>query len=247
MSALGTHTPQQWAHDFLTEGRFPVTVENLRAVVSWEFAESGNPPNAAKYNPLNTTQRMPGSWDFNWNGGYPVQNYPDYQTGITANAHVIRNGYYPHVVAALEAGHDAQAVVNAIVLSPWGTRHITLIGAAPVPTPTPKPVPVHRNAEEHIVFYLPGQSATTWRPIGVSCLNGTIFVWNATANPFKEGKLTPFGDAHVLTDLGLASGETIVGVSDRTPTGTQCPPAAPIEFTTNLHGSGQPRHILHRR
>lgn len=143
MSSISPHTAEEWARDFLAQAGFVITPDNLRAVVSWEYAESGVPPNAAKFNPLNTTQKMPGSWDFNYNGGYPVQNYPDYRTGIVANAKVIHNGYYPNVVAALTAGNDAQAVVDAVVASPWGTHHIRLIGSAPVPPapPPPRPAP----------------------------------------------------------------------------------------------------------
>jgi hypothetical protein len=135
VSSISPYTPAQWAKDFLDAAVLPVTAENVRAVVSWIRAESGDPPNAARFNPLNTTERMPGSWNYNYNGGYPVQNYGDYQTGIRANAIVLRNGRYPQVVAALQRGNDAEAVINAVVVSPWGTRHIVLV--PPIVSPLP--------------------------------------------------------------------------------------------------------------
>lgn len=158
--ALPGFTAEQWAVSFLLQAGFPTTPENIRAVVSWEYAESGVPPSAAMWNPLNTTQKMPGSTNFNYNGGYPVQNYTSYVQGVQANAKVIHNGYYPNVVAALNAGNDAQAVVDAVVVSPWGTHHITLVGSAPLPTP-PKP----RPAPEVLLTTVPGPKGGWVRPV----------------------------------------------------------------------------------
>jgi hypothetical protein len=105
---------EQWAHDFLTRLGMPVTSENVRAVVAWEKAEGTR----AQYNPLATTQGMPGATRFNSVG---VKNYLSYDDGIAANIKAITNGRYENVLAALRAGNSAEAVAQAIAASPWGT------------------------------------------------------------------------------------------------------------------------------
>lgn len=118
-SGAGTATTpatdrEQWAHDFLTRLGMPVTSENVRAVVAWEKAEGTR----AQYNPLATTQGMPGATRFNSVG---VKNYLSYDDGIAANIKAITNGRYENVLAALRAGNSAEAVAQAIAASPWGT------------------------------------------------------------------------------------------------------------------------------
>lgn len=158
--SLPGHTPEEWAADFLRAAGFPVTPSNLQVVVSWEYAESGG--GGARFNPLNTTQTgYPGETPFNDNNGHPVMNYTRYEDGIASNAKVIHNGYYPAVVAALRAGNDAQAVVNAIVVSPWGTRHIQLRGGPiDVPNAKPAPAPIHK---ERSMVIVPGNGAPPGR------------------------------------------------------------------------------------
>ena len=132
--SLGGGSPFIWAHDWLVEAQFPTTPENVRAVVSWEYAESGG--GGGMWNPLNTTQGgFAGETDLNSVG---VKNYVQRSDGLEANAHVIHNGLYPIVVAQLGFGVSAQAIVDAIVASPWGTKHIQLIPPiVPPPAPTP--------------------------------------------------------------------------------------------------------------
>ena len=109
-----TTNQEQWAHDFLTQLGMPVTSENVRAMVAWEQAEGTR----AQYNPLATTQNMPGATKFNSVG---VKNFESYQDGLTANIKAITNGRYSNILAALQAGNDAGAVAQAIANSPWGT------------------------------------------------------------------------------------------------------------------------------
>ena len=45
--------------------RLPVTADNVAAITAWEMAEGGHWYNTAYYNPLNTTQSMPGATVFN--------------------------------------------------------------------------------------------------------------------------------------------------------------------------------------
>jgi hypothetical protein len=113
---------QQWAQAFLSAAGEPQTPCNVAAVTAWEVAEGGGVTNDAAYNPLNTTEREPGSWPVNSIG---VQAYPSYAEGLQANVTVIQNGLYGGILAALQQGGDAQAVADAVAASPWGTEPFT--------------------------------------------------------------------------------------------------------------------------
>lgn len=157
--SLGGRSPDQWALDFLAAARFPATPANVQAVVSWEYAESG--AGGGMFNPLNTTQGgYPGETDFNSVG---VKNYVRYQDGIDANAKVIHNGYYAHVVDLFGVGNDARATCDAITRSPWGTGYIALRGA-PAPVPIVLEVDVVLVGSPHRPT-IPGRSpAAVWDP-----------------------------------------------------------------------------------
>jgi hypothetical protein len=104
-----------WARDFLSKLGMPITSENVKAVTAWEQAEGTK----ASFNPLATTQSgFSGETRFNSVG---VKNYATYQDGIDANVHALTNGRYANILAALQAGHNATAVAQAIKDSPWGT------------------------------------------------------------------------------------------------------------------------------
>ncbi len=115
----GQYTPQTWAPAFLRKAGLPETACDQAAVVAWIGAEGSNP---AWFNLLDSTLAMPGSHAINSIG---VQAYTSWRQGLRANAATIRNGYYPGVLAALEAGGDAQAVADAVAQSPWGTQSFT--------------------------------------------------------------------------------------------------------------------------
>jgi hypothetical protein len=110
------YTSASWARALLKAGGWPVTGCNVGAVEGWQRAEGSNPD---WRNPLDTTQREPGSHAINHVG---VQSYPSWQTGFAATLTTLRNGYYPRVLTALAAGDDAQAVANEVAASPWGTE-----------------------------------------------------------------------------------------------------------------------------
>jgi hypothetical protein len=105
---------EKWANDFLTRLNLPVTGENVRLMVAWQQAEGTR----AQFNPLATTQNMPGASRFNSVG---VKNFASYDDGITANARALTNGRYENVLAALRRGDSAVATAQAIAASPWGT------------------------------------------------------------------------------------------------------------------------------
>ena len=114
----GPVTPSSWAQALLSRLEVPASPENLRAIVAWEQAEGGHWRNDARFNPLDTTRREPGSWPINAVG---VQAYPSWDEGLTATVSTLRNGLYGGIVAALRAGDCAACVAGAVASSPWGT------------------------------------------------------------------------------------------------------------------------------
>jgi hypothetical protein len=113
-AGAATNDREKWAHDFLTQLGMPVTTENVKLMVAWQKAEGTR----AQFNPLATTQNMPGATRFNSVG---VKNFATYDDGITANIKAITNGRYENVLAALRKGDSAVATANAIAAGPWGT------------------------------------------------------------------------------------------------------------------------------
>jgi hypothetical protein len=113
-----TYTPSLWAAALLSAGGWPQTSCNLAAVTAWENAEGGNWANAARFNPLDTTQPEPGSTGIN---SVNVQAYPSWQAGFTATLATLGNGNYGPILSALRSGTSAQAVTDAVAASPWGT------------------------------------------------------------------------------------------------------------------------------
>lgn len=116
---------EQWARTLLQSLGYRQTNANVTAMLAWMNAEGGNWNNSATYNPLNTTQRMSGSHSMNSVG---VQAYTSWQQGLQATVKTLRNGYYGSILSALKAGASAQAVANAVVSSPWGTKNISVSG-----------------------------------------------------------------------------------------------------------------------
>ena len=107
--------------ELLTMGGYPVTKDNLNGFMKWESCEG----TSADYNPLATTLKMPGSTDFNDNGGVPVQNYVSRDQGVKATLITIRNGYYEHIVMALKLGTLGSSIrASGVIrdeLDTWGS------------------------------------------------------------------------------------------------------------------------------
>ena len=118
MKAGGKVTQITWAQAVLKSLGMPITADNVAAVVAWEMAEGGHWYNTAYYNPLNTTQSMPGATIFNSVG---VKAYTSWAQGLKATVITLHNGYYGGILEALSRGNDAQAVADAVAASPWGT------------------------------------------------------------------------------------------------------------------------------
>ena len=122
MKAGGKVTQITWAQAVLKSLGLPVTADNVAAMVAWEMAEGGHWYNTAYYNPLNTTQSMPGATVFNSVG---VKAYTSWAQGLKATVITMHNGFYGGILDALSRGNDAQAVADAVAASPWGTGSFT--------------------------------------------------------------------------------------------------------------------------
>jgi hypothetical protein len=101
-----------------------VTSQNTSAIVSWAQAEGGAWNSPAKYNPLNTTRRMPGSYSIN---GAGVQAYTSWPEGLAATAQTLQAGPYGGILSALKAGGSELAVERAVASSIWGTGSFALL------------------------------------------------------------------------------------------------------------------------
>ena len=100
MAKNGQFTQLTWAKALLVAMRLPVTADNVAAVTAWEMAEGGHWYNTAYYNPLNTTQDMPGATVFNSVG---VKAYTSWKQGLEATVKTMKNGYYGGIIEALRS------------------------------------------------------------------------------------------------------------------------------------------------
>ena len=120
----------------------PATSWRLDFFREWTAFESGRGEWVADFNPLNTTQHMPGDRDLGddptQNGGNPVRMYPDVATGIAATFRTLTNGYYPAIIQSITEERIASGCT--LNLRVWGStsfaNHIDL-GWRPVTTVPP--------------------------------------------------------------------------------------------------------------
>ncbi|HVL90286.1 MAG TPA: hypothetical protein VM841_08640, partial [Actinomycetota bacterium] len=115
MAALGGTMPYgAWAERWLAYIQAPTSRSNMIAMVAWQLAEG----TSARWNPLATTWKMPGSTQFN---GHRVQNYVSLEQGMEATRKTLsrpRLGYEP-ILANLHAGAAAMDTAKAINASRW--------------------------------------------------------------------------------------------------------------------------------
>lgn len=140
----GDPTPEQWAAAVLKRLGVRPKPGAIQALTGWTKAEGGHWNNTARYNPLNTTQNMPGSGDTGSQGNISV--YRDWDQGIDATVKTLRNGRYGGIIRALKAG-DPGRVASAIDASPWGT-HGDLVYRTIAGTKAPKNVSAYGPARE---------------------------------------------------------------------------------------------------
>jgi peptidoglycan hydrolase-like protein with peptidoglycan-binding domain len=116
---LPKKTIKGWAEDFLRFGTFPTTSGNVDALVAWAACEGGGVHNLAYYNPLNTTQNMPGGTSMNHVG---VQAYLTYQDGLRATNKTLSLYHYNEIRLLLREQVSADHILAAVSASPWGTH-----------------------------------------------------------------------------------------------------------------------------
>jgi hypothetical protein len=118
-----THLPPYWAEHLTAVLGGPPRVETIRFLHAWAEAEGGS----AKWNPLNSTMKVPLSTDYNPTG---VQNYPRPVWGVAATAMTLTNGNYGTIVGRIQAGtYTAEQIVNdcAAQIRLWGTNPTTIL------------------------------------------------------------------------------------------------------------------------
>jgi len=98
------------------------TNSRLDFLAAWAQAEGGT----ARFNPLNTTEKVPGSKAYNSAG---VQHYSDALQGIAATLLTLRLHYYDRLRAALAAdGISALEILSRSTsdVRTWGTNPNTI-------------------------------------------------------------------------------------------------------------------------
>lgn len=113
-----THLPPNWQTRLLVVlGGSDAYNEGVRLFDAWATAEGGT----AKWNPLNTTWYLPGSWPYN---SANVRNYQRPTQGIAATCLTIVNGYYNGILGALQGGTASATQIveqHAHEFDTWGT------------------------------------------------------------------------------------------------------------------------------
>lgn len=112
----GDYTPTTWAAALLAMMGIDQTPANMQGIVGWEKAEGGHWANQAKYNPLNTTQKMPGASYGLAQGNIGI--YTSWAQGLEATKKTLNNGMYGVIIAALKHG-PIQDIATAISKTPW--------------------------------------------------------------------------------------------------------------------------------
>jgi len=98
----------------LTQLGAPVTSENMKFMYAWRQAEG----KGGRYNPFNTTWKLPGSTRMNSHG---VQNYQSLEDGLVATVKTLRNPRYSCIVNGLKNDIGASQISQCTSLETWGT------------------------------------------------------------------------------------------------------------------------------
>src|SRR5581483_9788858 len=113
----GDQDKVSWAIDLLAGlGNREPTLETVLYTVAWQQAENTE----ARYNPIATTQDMPGATTFNSDG---VKDYNSYQDGVDATVKTLGYSYngYADIREGL-ATNDPERALRGLYASPWGTN-----------------------------------------------------------------------------------------------------------------------------
>ena len=124
---------EEWASGVLTGLGASVSTAAVDALWAWSNAETAPYDLMRWNNPINTTERWPGSTSANAAG---VQRFPTVQDGVGATVATLKNGYYPIVVSHLVDGVPREQWGDACTeLGRWGTG-CRWIGSTYGPAPT---------------------------------------------------------------------------------------------------------------
>lgn len=107
-------TDKNFYERLLKELGAPVTSENMKFLYAWRQSEG----KGGKYNPFNTTWKLPGSTKMNYAN---VQNYKSLEDGMIATLKTLRNGRYNCIVDGLKRDIGASEIAKCSSLKTWGT------------------------------------------------------------------------------------------------------------------------------
>lgn len=143
------YTRGEFARAFLPKVGASTSDNNMLVLMAWMQAEG----DAGRYNPLNTTQHMPGSTRFNF---ADVQNYLTFgglTGGVRATAKTLnfgartgQHGYKP-IRHALAVNAKPSIALAAIEASAWGTGGLALRVYEDTPDATLLELRHHRLAQ----------------------------------------------------------------------------------------------------
>jgi hypothetical protein len=145
--AVAVSIPVIWAITFLKQIGAPVTPNNIRTIIAWGQAESGDPASSVQayggwnnFNPLNVVHQ-PGIADVGMGGRQgDIANFGDVVSGATASAHLFLNNHNAQgIIAELRRGSASASDVNSAVSAFYGTwgGHINFAGINPNLTGSP--------------------------------------------------------------------------------------------------------------
>jgi hypothetical protein len=124
------------------------TKHNMLFMYAWRQTEHGlyEKKIAAKNNPFNTTQPMPGATILK-DSTAGVKNYKKPEDGIKATCETLTNGKYDKIVDGLKKDIGLLKLKNAVATSPWGTDGdlLTTITKGYYAGNEPKPGPIPRT------------------------------------------------------------------------------------------------------
>ena len=117
------YSPTTWAQQLLREMSIAPKNDMTKAIANWEAHEGGHWNNTARYNPLNTTQRMLSS-DTNMNSS-GVKVYSSWDEGLRATVKTLMSkGHgYEKIIHEMDSG-TPDDFYQAVVDSKWGTQSL---------------------------------------------------------------------------------------------------------------------------
>lgn len=120
-------TPEEWAKALLKALNAPINQDSVDALKTWARFEGGHYANGgthgARYNPLNTSLKLPGSGPMSEKNQL-VQRYKSWDQGIEATVKTLTGNRadergYAAIVNALRSGEDRDTILALVNKSAW--------------------------------------------------------------------------------------------------------------------------------